>query len=801
MHFVESNQLGTLLRQYRRDSGLTQAELAERAGISVRSVSDMERGVSRWPHRDTVALLAGALRLAAPQRLALEQAARRPRSPFQGGGSARWLQNTLLVAPTPLIGREHEEAALVHLLIQEDVRLVTLTGPPGVGKTRLGMQVANALGAAFADGVAVISLADVHAPEMVVPVIAQVLGVHEAGRQSIVMRIASALQHRHMLLLLDNFEQVLAAAPALAEMLAACPGVKLLVTSRTALGLRAEQEFPVSPLATPDPAHLPSRDDLARYPAVALFVHRARAVMPLFELNDSQALAIAAICARLDGLPLAIELIAPWVKLFAPTALLARLNGGLLLLSDGARDLPPRQRTLEDAIAWSYDLLSEREQRLFRHLAVFAGGWILEAAEAVCDAFTTSNETLAGLASLVNKSLVLREESAEGVSRFRLLEPIREFGRVRLSAMGEESEARQRHFEYYLGLAEAAFAELRGPAQAVWLRRLEGEHDSIRAALDWALMRNEAEMGLRLAFALYLFWRKRGHLREGQRWLEALLALPAAKFASAAESARPGATGSATVIDDALRGRALFAFAAVRLWQLDVGGLAALEEGLAIFRTLGDVVMIADGLHAFGKAACELGDEARGGELLNESLALSRSVGERWSIAQTLWTLGEVAFARGDIERAEDYNTESLELFRQVGDVSYVAVVTLRAGYIAYAQGDIGLALLLYREAFDLARSLDDIRGTVESLEAMAILESEHGHPESAVHLLSIAARMRETAAEAVRPSLRIALGGATARLRTTLGQKPFTAAWNVGRTDSLDNIIAEVIAKDARST
>jgi predicted ATPase/DNA-binding XRE family transcriptional regulator len=502
---------GVLLKRLRRAAGLTQEQLAERAGYSVSYISQLERG-QRQPLLATAALLATALELASEEQAALEAAARRA---HEVPGLAPALQLSpparayadLASPPTPLIGREYEEAALVHLLRQEDVRLVTLTGPPGVGKTRLGCQVAATMCETFADGVVFVALAAVRDPSLVLSALAQSVEVPEVGSRPAAELVRTALRKRQMLLLLDNFEQVLDAAPAIAELLATCPRVKVVVTSRAVLRVRAEREFPVPPLAVPDLAHLPPLADLGQYPAVALFVQRVQAVKPTFALTMGNAPAVATICARLDGLPLAIELAAARGKVFTPQALLARLDRRMGLLTEGARDLPERQRTLRQAIAWSYDLLEARDQRLFRRLAVFLGGWTLEAAEAVCDAGGDSEDSvledsvLEGLTSLVDKSLVVADEGAQGgpnaastqgEPRFTMLETLREYGLERLAASGEEEALRRRHLDYYLRLAETAEPALKGPGQATWLARLEREHDNLRAALGAGAWRGRA---------------------------------------------------------------------------------------------------------------------------------------------------------------------------------------------------------------------------------------------------------------------------------------------------------------------
>jgi predicted ATPase len=400
--------------------------------------------------------------------------------------------HNLPVQPTPLIGREQVGTAVCELLRRTEVRLLTLTGPGGTAKTRLGLQVAADLLEDFDSGVFFIPLAAIRDPTLVASSITRTLGLLEKAGQSLLDSLQESLQDKQMLLLLDNFEQVVAAAPLVAELLAACPRLKCLVTSRVVLHLSGEHAFPVPPLELPDPRHLPAVDALSQYAAVALFVQRALAVKPDFRVDNANAPAVAEICVRLDGLPLAIELAAARLKLLPPQAMLARLGRRLELLRGGPRDMPDRHQTLRQVIAWSYDLLEADEQALFRRLAVFARGCTLEAAETVCqpghDPMTDPGPTLEvldGVASLLDKSLLRQAEQASGEPRFRMLETIREYGLECLTASGEEPAVRRAHADYYLALAEAAEPALTGPDQATWLERLEAEHDNLRAALRW----------------------------------------------------------------------------------------------------------------------------------------------------------------------------------------------------------------------------------------------------------------------------------------------------------------------------
>ncbi|HET9907941.1 MAG TPA: NB-ARC domain-containing protein, partial [Anaerolineales bacterium] len=423
------------------------------------------------------------------------------------------MPNNIPVSLTSLVGREQEIETLCQLLHRPDVRLVTITGLGGVGKTSLALQVAHELREAFDDGVVFISLAPIRDPTLIIPTIARLLDVTESPNRLMLDSLKDFLRDRQMLLLLDNFEQIVAAAPLLTELLEACPELRMLVTSREVLRLRGEHEFPLLPLALPDQ---PSLEIMMQYPSVALFVQRAQASQPDFKLTPENTALVTEICARLDGLPLAIELAAARIKLLPPQAMLRQLQESpLQMLTGGARDLPARQQTLRGTVQWSYDLLNADEQRLFRWLSVFVGGCTLEAAAKAMG----QQATLDNLDSLVNKSL-LRQHETDHSPRLSILETIREFGFEQLNHTHELESARRAHATYYLTFAEDAERELTGADQKTWLQRLEREQDNMRAALHWAIEHSEVEFAQRMAGALQPFWFKRGHWSEGRRWLE-----------------------------------------------------------------------------------------------------------------------------------------------------------------------------------------------------------------------------------------------------------------------------------------
>ncbi|HEU0000743.1 MAG TPA: adenylate/guanylate cyclase domain-containing protein [Ktedonobacteraceae bacterium] len=632
--------------------------------------------------------------------------------------------NNLPTQHTPFIGREKEVAAVGQLLYREDVHLVTLTGPGGTGKTRLALQVASELSDLFAGGIYFVDLAPVNNPALVIAAIAQSLGIREVSGQPLVERLEDELQSKQMLLLLDNFEQVVSAATQVADLLTTCPQLKVIVTSRIVLHVQAEQEFFVPSLSLPDPNHLPDLVALSQYESVALFIRRAQSVRPDFQVTNANAPAVAEICVRLDGLPLAIELAAARMKLLSPEALLTRLGQPLHVLTSGPHDVVARQQTLRNTIEWSYQLLDAQEQQIFRRLSVFVGGCTLDAIEALCASPGDAVESVLDLAaSLADKSLLQRMGQQAGQEpRFSMLETIHEYARERLAASGEMEAARKAHTAYFLRLAEEAEQGMVGPQQAVLLERLEQEHDNLHEALEWTLEKvadekaaERREIGLRLSAALKKFWMMHGHYREARTFLERALAL---------------SEGTST----SLRARVLRAIASVADFQGDIDRIEVVaRQSLVLSRELEDTCGIADSLGLLAAAAWLRGKIVEAVSLHEEQVRLLRQVGEPGEIASALFDWAEQVSSLGEYDRGQALFEEALQLFRQAGNELRVGGTLVHsASWLWFTLGNLATIRQRFHEGQALITRVGDRGWSTECLWVAALLALSEGEPVSA---------------------------------------------------------------------
>jgi predicted ATPase len=730
--------------------------------------------------------------------------------------------NNLPLQRTAFIGREHEESVLRQLLGRDDARLVTLTGPGGIGKTRLALQVAQAVANQFPGGVCFVPLSSVSDRSLISSAIAQAVGVRETGNQSpqdSLKEYVSGLGEP-MLVLLDNFEHLVSAAPVVAQLLTIGPKLKMLVTSQAPLHVYGEHEFPVPALALPDPKSMPPLELLSSLPAVALFVERARAVKPEFALNKENATAVAAICARLDGLPLAIELAAARIKLLSPSAMLARLEGRLNLLTGGARDLPSRQQTLRGTVDWSYGLLNAAEQTLFRRLSVFAGGCTLEGVEAVCDTKGDLGlDVLDGMASMVDKSLAQQVERADTETRFRMLSTLREYALERLAESHDESPTRRAHAAYYLVLAEEGAQEI--ATHPEWLDRFEVEHDNFRLALDYLIRTGDAEWGLRLGTALFRFWETREHLAEAREAMTRLLAMEggAARprirarllFAAAVMAGEQGDYVSAKqLFEESLdtcvtlndqRGIAV-ALNALAVNARERGDLSAAcllsERCAAIWKDIGDSADVARALSNLATVIKMQGQYELASALYKECHALFRKTGDEAGAAWTLNYQGDVAREKGDFVTASHFCEQSLAAFRQLRDGWGIASALSDLAGLSSELGNISESRRLYGESLKQFQELGHKRSIARVLERFAASAAAESNAVQALHLAGAAAALRQRLGAPIPPNEKPRLEKALEFARRTLGDAAGLTAWMEGWATPVEQAIEEALHCDA---
>ena len=761
----EQPPLGRMLRRYRTSAALTQEELAERAGVSVRTLSDVERGLRGSVHPGTAERLADALGLREAERRRFEAAARSRRGPPRSAGAP--VPGVPALLP-PMIGRDDEREALVSAFTTGGVRLLTVTGPGGVGKTRLGIDVAEAVTGSYGGGAVFVPLAAHRDPHLVGPVIAAALGLRLGpGPQADVL--SEQIGDRHLMLVLDTFEHLLGAAPLVGALIAACPRLTVLITSRSALHLRGEHEFPLGPLASPTGSE--SAAELDRSPAVALFLERARAVAPQLRLDEATAPVIAGICRRLDGLPLALELAAARARHLPLDALYEHLERRLDLLTGGPLDAPPHQRTLRDTVAWSYDLLDRDAQRVLREVSVFAGGWTLDAAQAVC---TPGPDLLDRVSTLVDQSLV---HLANG-SRYAMLDVIAEYAGSLREAEGETAALERRHADHFLALAERAETGLGRADQGTWYRLLADDHANLRAALRTSLAHGSAETAVRLAGALWQFWRRHGDVGEGRTWLAAALALLGP-------------------VSEAARSKALWGAGWLAYHQGDLAAAGALGADLCTTaRNAGDPLGERNGLTILGKVSGARGEYDESAARLEAALALCPVIGSEWLLATSLFNLG-VARVQTNDPGGATFVEDAVARYRRLGDAHFTARAVGFLVYPALERGDLAEARSLSAASLTTCAELGELSGLAECLDRRAAVLAACDRPRDAARLAGAAEGVRRRIAVRPTPDDRPMVDGYLASARSSLGDAGWEAAERAGRTAPLQEVVAEALARE----
>ena len=751
--------------------GSSDREIAETLFLSLNTI--------KWHNRQIYSKLGVSSRT---QAVALaSQAGLMEAQPAPLEDSAHKSRRKLPAQVTSFIGRSKEISEIRRLL--DSARLLTLTGPGGVGKTRLAIQVAAELADedAFEDGIFFVDLASIRQPTQVGDAIVEALGIRVAGGQPISKILETHLENKKLCLLMDNFEHVLEAASLAGDLLSIAPDLRFLVTSREALSLYGEQEYPVPPLSLPDLSDPASLSSLTDHAAVALFIQRAQAVVPNFTLTDEDAASVAEICVRLDGLPLAIELAAARVKLFSPRALLDQIESRFTVLGAGPSDVPERQRTLRGAIDWSYELLDDSEKKLFARMSVFQGGRTIEAVEEVC-CHDLSIDVLDGLASLLNKSLLKQEAGPESEPRFIMLETIHEYARERLQESGEAQDIHRRHAEYFTSLAERAEPYMRGGGEQLrWMRRLEADHDNLRAMHQWSIDDGVVELELRLVGTLGYFWWRQGHFAEGQQWIER--ALPLIEEVPAAVRARVLAVAGRVAfnLDDSATGKRV------------------LGEALEIYQEIGTKRDIGWALIHLAMPFAGRPDEYQHAQALTEEgLALLRETDDQPGVAQALTNLGEQSRLHGDLPRAAEAFEESLNIAQDIGDKLREAIALVNIGIVALNAGDAKHAQALLIESLSLALEIRHLVMKVDGLGYQANVSEALGRLKRAARLFGAVEALHDTYGF-------IAQGGdlrewerSEARVREQLDEATFDALWAEGQAMSLEEAIAYALEEPA---